>query len=86
MELAARFALQHVRGIEALFASSDGVDGNSGAAGAILPPLPSAIDRHRIEAELRDSNSFAVVEILGRAIMIPPTGNNLRDLVLLARA
>jgi len=86
MELAARFALEHVRGVEALFASSDGVDGNSGAAGAILPPLPATIDRHRIEAELRDSNSFSVVKILGRPIMIPPTGNNLRDLVLLARA
>jgi len=86
MELAARFALQHVRGVEALFGSSDGVDGNSGAAGAILPPLPENIDRHRIESELRDSNSLAVVEMLGRAIMIPPTGNNLRDLVLLARA
>jgi glycerate 2-kinase len=86
MELAARFALQHVRGIEALFGSSDGVDGNSGAAGAILPPLPETIDRERIETELRDSNSLAVVKLLGRAIMIPPTGNNLRDLVLLARA
>jgi glycerate-2-kinase len=86
MELAARFALQHVPGIEALFGSSDGVDGNSGAAGAILPPLPNQIDRHRIESELAASNSFVVVEMLGRAIMIPPTGNNLRDLVLLARA
>ena len=84
-ELAARFALQEVSGVEALFGSSDGVDGNSGVAGAVVP-AGAAIDRHRIEAELRDSNSLAVVEMFGRAIMIPPTGNNLRDLVLLARA
>src|SRR6185369_10836469 len=32
-ELAARFALQQVTGVEALFGSSDGVDGNSGVAG-----------------------------------------------------
>jgi glycerate-2-kinase len=84
-ELAARFALQEIEDIEALFASSDGVDGNSGIAGALVPPNPK-LDRHKIESELRESNSLAVVEMLGRAIMIPPTGNNLRDLVLLARA
>ena len=84
-ELAARFALQQVTGVEALFGSSDGVDGNSGVAGAIVP-ANAPVDRHRIESELHDSNSLAVVEMLGRAIMIPPTGNNLRDLVLLARA
>jgi glycerate-2-kinase len=84
-ELAARFALQQVPDVEALFGSSDGVDGNSGIAAALLPPNPP-VDRHKIESELRDANSLAVVEMLGRAIMIPPTGNNLRDLVLLARA
>ena len=84
-ELAARFALQQVHDVEALFASSDGVDGNSGVAGAVIP-ANAAVDRHRIESQLADSNSLAVVEMYGRAIMIPPTGNNLRDLVLLARA
>jgi len=84
-ELAARFALQQVRDVEALFGSSDGVDGNSGVAGAVIP-ANAAVDRHRIESQLADSNSLAVVEMYGRAIMIPPTGNNLRDLVLLARA
>ncbi len=84
-ELAARFALQGVDGVEALFGSSDGVDGNSGIAAALIPANPR-VDRHRIESELARSNSLAVVEMLGRAIMIPPTGNNLRDLVLLARA
>jgi glycerate 2-kinase len=84
-ELAARFALQQVSDVEALFGSSDGVDGNSGVAGAIIP-ANAAVDRHRIESQLADSNSLAVVEMYGQAIMIPPTGNNLRDLVLLARA
>ena len=85
-ELAARFALHEVHGVEALFGSSDGVDGNSGAAGAILPASRAAIDAESIRSQLAASNSLAVVEILGRPIMIPPTGNNLRDLVLLARA
>jgi len=84
-ELAARFALQQVADVEALFGSSDGVDGNSGIAAAVVR-ANAPVDRHRIESELAASNSLAVVEMLGRAIMIPPTGNNLRDLVLLARA
>jgi glycerate-2-kinase len=74
-----------VPGVEALFGSSDGVDGNSGVAGAILPANPR-VDPELVEKELHDSNSLSIVKILGRPIMIPPTGNNLRDLVLLARA
>jgi len=84
-ELAARFALRELRDVTALFGSSDGVDGNSGAAAALLPPNPS-VDHARIVTELNHSNSLKAIEMLGRAIMIPPTGNNLRDLFLLARA
>lgn len=71
--------------LSALFASSDGVDGNSGAAGILLDPIPAALDRHAIETELGKSNSMIVATAIGRAIMIPPAGNNLRDLYLLAR-
>jgi hydroxypyruvate reductase len=71
--------------LSALFASSDGVDGNSGAAGLLLDPIPTALDRHGIETELANSNSMIVATAIGRAIMIPPAGNNLRDLYLLAR-
>ena len=42
-------------------------------------------DRHAIETELGKSNSFPIAAEIGRAIMIPPAGNNLRDLYLLAR-
>jgi glycerate-2-kinase len=71
--------------LAALFASSDGVDGNSGAAGILLDPIPTALDRHGIDTELGNSNSMIVATAIGRAIMIPPAGNNLRDLYLLAR-
>jgi glycerate 2-kinase len=83
-ELAIRFATK-AHDKQALFASSDGVDGNSGAAGVVVERALRAADRHRIDAELAASNSFALVELVGRAIMIPPTGNNLRDLFLMAR-
>jgi glycerate 2-kinase len=85
-ELAVRFALatneQH---LTALFASSDGVDGSSGAAGFRLA-LPTPIDRPRAESALAVSDSAEAATQIGRPIIIPPTGNNLRDLYLVARS
>ena len=84
-ELAVRFALAAGNGtFVALFGSSDGVDGNSGAA-AIVIRTPAGIDPERAGHELMNSNAFPVASTAGRAIMIPPTGNNLRDLYLVAR-
>ena len=67
-----------------LFASSDGLDGNSGVAG-IKIDSGAVFDRDAIATELGKSNSFPLAADIGRAIMIPPAGNNLRDLYLLAR-
>lgn len=83
-ELAVRFALHAPAEVRALFASSDGVDGSSGAAGIAFDRIPP-LDRDAIVTELARSNSFAAAAALGRAIIIPPAGNNLRDLYLLAR-
>ena len=83
-ELAVRFAVHaHSMRVRALFGSSDGVDGNSGAA-AVLVDLPVAFDREFAERELARSNSMAVVGAIGSTIPSHATGNNLRDLYLLA--
>ena len=82
-ELALRYLLAGGRH-SALFGSSDGADGNSGAAGIEIDGK-AVFDRHAIETELGKSNSFPLAAEIGRAIMIPPAGNNLRDLYLLAR-
>jgi glycerate 2-kinase len=89
IELAVRMALAEQSAkmtakIHALLGASDGVDGNSGAA-AIALTLPASIDREVAERELLRSNSLAVAEEIGETVMIPPAGNNLRDLYLLAR-
>jgi hydroxypyruvate reductase len=86
-ELAVRFAA--LSSTEALFASSDGVDGNSGAAGIYLSPSRT-YGRQGVEAtQLRDalarSDSYRLAAQIGEPIMIAPTGNNLRDLFLIAR-
>lgn len=85
-ELAVRFALEggHQR-ITALFASSDGVDGSSGAAGFRVD-LPATLDRSDTAAALAASDSLRPASEIGRPIIIPPTGNNLRDLYLVARS
>ena len=77
-ELALRFARRSA--CEALFGSSDGVDGNSGAAGILLRA------RARLSVlDWEESNSFPVAAQIGEPIMITPTGNNLRDLFLIRR-
>jgi len=82
-ELGLRYLL-HGGKHHALFGSSDGNDGNSGVA-AIEVAAGATANRHEIETALAASDSFPLASRIGRAIMIPTAGNNLRDLYLLAR-
>ncbi len=84
-ELALRIALASRVPLAVLCGSSDGRDGNSGAAGVFFSD-PKQIDRREAERELARSNSLAVAKAAGEALTMPPTGNNLRDLYLLARS
>ena len=71
-----------------LSAGTDGIDGNSPAAGAIVDG--STLERAKArgldpEAYLAGFNAYPFFESLGDAVITGPTGNNLRDLrVLLA--
>jgi hydroxypyruvate reductase len=72
--------------VTALFGSSDGLDGDSGAAGIMIDSRRFGRDlEQKIDAALSRSDSFSLTPDLGEAIMLGPTGNNLRDLYLLAR-
>lgn len=82
-ELAVRFAARSP--LEALFGSSDGVDGNSGAAGIFVPQREGAGLPADAEEALAVSDSLRIATQIGEPIMITPTGNNLRDLFLVAR-
>ena len=81
-ELAVRFAA--LSPSEALFASSDGVDGNSGAAGIYLPAGPTRVETTLWQEALAASDSYRIAAQVGEPIMIAATGNNLRDLFLVA--
>jgi glycerate 2-kinase len=81
-ELAVRFAA--LSPAEAIFASSDGVDGNSGAAGIYLPPGRKPAETTPWQEALAASDSYRIAAQVGEPIMIAATGNNLRDLFLVA--
>jgi hydroxypyruvate reductase len=72
-----------------LSAGSDGVDGNSPAAGAIADPSTAARARALAldpEAALAAFDAFPVFTTLGDALLTGPTGNNLRDIRILLTA
>jgi glycerate 2-kinase len=72
--------------IAVLSAGTDGIDGNSSAAGAVVDG--STLDRARsrgldVRAALEKFDAYPFFKELGDAIEIGPTGNNLRDLRIL---
>ena len=72
--------------ITVLSAGTDGVDGNSSAAGAIVDGTTLARSRSRgldARAALEKFDAYPFFSALGDAIEIGPTGNNLRDLRIL---
>ena len=72
-----------------LSAGSDGVDGNSTAAGAVCDEFTWAGAKEQglhPEVSLKDFDSFPIFDALGNAIHTGPTGNNLRDLRILMSA
>ncbi len=73
--------------ITVLSAGTDGIDGNSPAAGAVADG--STVERaggvETVRRALTSFNAYPLFEALGDSIVSGPTGNNLRDLrVLLA--
>jgi len=72
--------------ITVLSAGTDGIDGNSPAAGAIVDGTTLARAKSRgLEpaASLLAYNAYPFFDVLGDSIMTGPTGNNLRDLRIL---
>lgn len=71
--------------ITILSAGTDGIDGNSPAAGAVVDG--STVDRaggpEAVRHALSTFNAYPTIDSLGDAIVTGPTGNNLRDLRIL---
>src|SRR5215470_1110093 len=72
--------------ITILSAGTDGVDGNSPAAGAIADGSTAQRARHAgldVQNALKKFDAYPLFKRLGDVIEIGPTGNNLRDLRIL---
>ena len=81
--LALAIALDGRAGIFAVAADSDGIDGTSDAAGAMIFPttLHRAVERQLCPAQcLRDQNSADLFARLGDTLVTGPTGTNVNDL------
>jgi glycerate-2-kinase len=87
METVLRCALEE-RNVVVLSAGTDGIDGNSSAAGAVADP--TTISRARNlgldpAAYLARSDSFTFFEQLQDLIVTGPTGTNVRDVRILLK-
>jgi hydroxypyruvate reductase len=83
---AARARPDHPARVVALSAGTDGIDGNSHAAGAWCDATTLArARRHSLDAQkfLAASDAHTFFAALGDAITTGPTGTNVRDLRLL---
>jgi glycerate 2-kinase len=72
--------------ITVLSAGSDGIDGNSPAAGGLVDgstTARAASAGYPVDAALATFDSHSLLALLGDAITTGPTGNNLRDLRIL---
>jgi hydroxypyruvate reductase len=84
----ALYCAQKIAGenIAVLSAGTDGIDGNSSAAGAVADG--TTLERTRLAGvdvaeHLQRFNSFPLFHKLGDTIETGPTGNNVRDLRIL---
>jgi hydroxypyruvate reductase len=69
-----------------LSAGSDGIDGNSAAAGAVVDGMTRVRAKAAgldLESHLQSFNAYPLFEALGDSIKIGPTGNNMRDMRIL---
>jgi glycerate 2-kinase len=72
--------------ITVLSAGSDGIDGNSVAAGGLVDgttTVRAEAAQYPVAAALSAFDAYSLLALLGNTIMTGPTGNNLRDLRIL---
>ncbi len=90
LRAAMAMAEQQLDNVVCLSAGTDGIDGNSPAAGALADA--TTVSRAQAlgliaEEFLRNSDSFSFFNLLSDALITRPTGNNVRDVrILLAQA
>jgi len=89
LALAAALELDGVRGVAVLALTSDGIDGPTDAAGALVDGATIARAREsgfHPEAALASNDSYPLLNACGALLHTGPTGTNVGDLVVGLRA
>ena len=81
----ALYCAQRIAGenICVLSAGTDGIDGNSPAAGAVVDGTTALRASAELAPAMQRFDGFPLFEKLGDAVVTGPTGNNVRDLRIL---
>jgi len=89
LALAAALGLEGIAGVAVMALATDGTDGPTDAAGAVVDGSTAGRARDRgwdLRAALQDNNSYPLLADVGDLLLLGPTGTNVNDiLVLLAR-
>lgn len=81
--LAAAIRLSGVAGVAVGFVASDGDDGTTGAAGAIVDGATVDVASRAVALQaLADNDSFTFLSGVGSEVITGPTGTNVNDLVI----
>jgi glycerate 2-kinase len=83
--LAAAIGLDGTPGVVLMAFATDGVDGPTDAAGAIVTGETATRARHAnldLDAALADNNAYPCLDLLGTLIRTGPTGTNLNDIIV----
>lgn len=86
LALAAAMAMEGMPDISLLALATDGTDGPTDAAGAIVDAETAAVARQRgwdLHATLEDNNSYPLLADTGDLLRLGPTGTNVNDLLII---
>jgi glycerate 2-kinase len=86
LALSAAMAMEGLENVLLLALATDGTDGPTDSAGAIVDGQSAALARNRgwdLHAILADNNSYPLLDDIGALLRLGPTGTNVNDLMVL---
>ena len=86
LALAAALGLEGIAGVAVMALATDGTDGPTDAAGAVVDGSTASRGRGRgwdLRAALEDNNAYPLLADVGDLLQLGPTGTNVNDLLVL---
>jgi hydroxypyruvate reductase len=86
LALAAALGLEGMSGVAVMALATDGTDGPTDAAGAVVDGTTAGRARDRgwdLRAALQDNNAYPLLADVGDLLLLGPTGTNVNDILVL---